>query len=55
MSRLELTRSALADLDELWTYIAEDNAEAADRVISAILDACALLAEGPWSAIPGRT
>lgn len=47
MSRFELTRSALADLDELWTYIAEDNAEAADRVSSAILDACALLAERP--------
>jgi hypothetical protein len=32
MSRFELTRSALADVDELWTDIAEDNAEAADRV-----------------------
>ena len=41
MSRFELTRSALADIDELWTHIAEDNAEAADRVSSAILDACA--------------
>src|SRR5678815_3183354 len=47
MSRYELTRSALADIDELWTYIAEDNIEAADRVSSAILDACALLAEQP--------
>lgn len=47
MSRFELMRSALADLDELWTYIAEDYAEAADRVPSAILDACALLAERP--------
>lgn len=47
MSRFELTRSALADLDELWTYIAEDSAEAADRVTSTILDACALLAERP--------
>ena len=32
MSRVELTRSALAGLDELLTYIAEDSAEAADRV-----------------------
>jgi len=47
MSRYELTRSALADIDELWTYIAEDNVEAADRVSSAILDACELLAEQP--------
>jgi plasmid stabilization system protein ParE len=47
MSRYELTRSALADIDELWTYIAEDSVEAADRVSSAILDACQLLAEQP--------
>ena len=47
MSRFELTRSALADIDELWTFIAEDNAEAADRVSSAILDACGLLADRP--------
>jgi len=45
--RYELTRSALADLDELWTYIAEDNVEAADRVSAAILDACSLLAHQP--------
>jgi len=45
--RYELTRSALADLDELWTFIAEDNVEAADRVSAAILDACSLLAHQP--------
>ena len=45
--RYELTRSALADLDELWTYIAEDNVDAADRVSAAILNACALLADQP--------
>ena len=32
MSRFELTKSALADLDELWLYIAADNVDAADRV-----------------------
>jgi plasmid stabilization system protein ParE len=47
MSRYELTRSALADIDELWTYIADDNIAAANRVSDAILDACALLAEQP--------
>lgn len=47
MSRYQLTRSALADIDELWTYIAEDNVEAADRVSGAILDACELLADQP--------
>lgn len=47
MNRFELTRSALADIDELWSFIAEDSVEAADRVADAILDACALLAERP--------
>ena len=47
MNRFELTRSALADIDELWSYIAEDSVDAADRVADAILDACALLAERP--------
>ncbi len=47
MSRYELTRSALADIDELWAYIADDNIAAATRVSDAILDACALLAEQP--------
>ena len=32
MSRFELTKSAVADLDELWLYIAADNVDAADRV-----------------------
>ncbi len=47
MNRYELTRTALADLDELWLYIAADNVDAADRVSHAILDACELLAQHP--------
>ena len=47
MNRFQLTRSALADIDELWSYIADDNLDAANRVAEAILDACALLAERP--------
>ena len=46
MSRYELTRSTLADI-ELWTYIADDSIAAANRVSDAIFDACALLAEQP--------
>ena len=47
MNRYELTRTALADLDELWLYIAADNVDAADRVSDAILGACELLAQHP--------
>ena len=47
MSRYELTKEALGDIDELWLYIAEDNIEAANRVSDAILDACDLLADQP--------
>jgi plasmid stabilization system protein ParE len=45
--RYRLTEDALADLDELWSYIAEDNVDAADRVVASILSACKLLAERP--------
>jgi plasmid stabilization system protein ParE len=45
--RYRLTEDALADLDELWSYIAEDNLDAADRVVASILEACSLLAERP--------
>jgi plasmid stabilization system protein ParE len=45
--RYRLTEDALADLDELWFYIAEDNIDAADRIVASILAACTLLAERP--------
>jgi plasmid stabilization system protein ParE len=47
MSRYELARAALDDLDELWLYIAEDSLDAANRTTDAILDACALLVDHP--------
>jgi len=36
MPRLLLTQSAQSDLLEAWLFIAEDNPEAADRVLSTI-------------------
>lgn len=36
MIRLEITRAAQTDLLEIWSYIAEDSPEAADRLILAI-------------------
>lgn len=47
MSVYVLTPLAKADIFEIWSYIAEDSEETADRVEQAIYDACALLAEGP--------
>lgn len=47
MSGYSLTPLAKADLFEIWSYIAEDNEDAADRVERAIYEACALMAEAP--------
>jgi len=38
---------AFADLDEIWEYIAEDNPEAADRVIEDIREAIRSLVQNP--------
>ena len=42
-----LTPLAKADIFDVWSYIAEDNESAADRVEEAIYDACVFLAKGP--------
>ena len=47
MIRFRLTSKAKADLQSIWSYIAVDNTEAADRVEQAIYDACSLLASAP--------
>jgi plasmid stabilization system protein ParE len=47
MSRYRLTPKANADLLEIWSYIAADSIESADRVETAIYDACAFLAQAP--------
>jgi plasmid stabilization system protein ParE len=46
-SSYQLTPRALSDLSDIWEYIAEDSADAANRVESAILSACASLARYP--------
>jgi len=43
----QLTARALNDLDEIWSYIARDSVNSANRVESAILSACARLAHRP--------
>ena len=47
MSDYLLTPLARADLFDIWSYIAERNEEAADRVERAIFEACAFVAESP--------
>lgn len=55
MSGYTLTPLAKADVFDIWSYIAEDNENAADRVEQAIFDACAFVAEAPCAAIPCTT
>jgi plasmid stabilization system protein ParE len=43
----QFTPRALDNLGDIWDYIAADNADAADRVESAILAACESLARHP--------
>jgi plasmid stabilization system protein ParE len=42
-----LTPDAVADLDDIWRFIASDNRAAADRVEEAIFAACESLARNP--------
>jgi plasmid stabilization system protein ParE len=52
MSDYALTALANTDIFDIWSYIAERNENAADRVERAIYDACAFLAEGPFRGHP---
>jgi plasmid stabilization system protein ParE len=47
MSGYQFTPQAEADLFEIWSYIAVENVEAANRVEEAVHTACALLMETP--------
>lgn len=47
MSLVRLTQSAQTDLLEVWTYIAEENMDAADGVLDAIERDATLLATQP--------
>ena len=47
MAPYRFTPDAVEDLDDIWSFIARDNREAADRVEQQILAACAGLAKRP--------
>ena len=47
MSSYAFHPDAFADLDEIWEYIAQDNVDAADRVLADIHSTLTLLAGSP--------
>jgi plasmid stabilization system protein ParE len=47
MNRYVLTPSAKRDVNDIWDYIANDNMEAADRVLDALESAMVKLAKNP--------
>ena len=47
MSTYALTPLAKADIFDIWSYIAADSEDAANRVEQAIYDACGFVAEAP--------
>jgi plasmid stabilization system protein ParE len=49
MSGYAFTPQAADDLFEIWSYIAQDNPAAADRVEEAIYLACDFLADSPFA------
>jgi toxin ParE1/3/4 len=46
--RLRYERGALADLDEIFSYIARDNPEAAARLVARFEEVAAKIAENPY-------
>ncbi|MGA2133074.1 MAG: type II toxin-antitoxin system RelE/ParE family toxin [Bryobacteraceae bacterium] len=44
---VEITPRAIEDIDRIWSFIAADSPQAADRVEAAIVAACHLLAAHP--------
>ena len=47
MTRVTHTPQARQDLFSIWSYIAEDNPPAADRLLDTINEKCELLADHP--------
>ena len=47
MKRFILTKAAKQDVNDIWDYIANDNIEAADRVLDALESAMVKLAKNP--------
>ena len=52
--KIEWVRLALSDLDEAATFIAQDNPEAARRLVRRIYNTARLLSDQPDAGRPGR-
>jgi plasmid stabilization system protein ParE len=55
MSVYALMPLAKADIFDIWSHIAGDSEDAANRVEQAIYDACAFVAEALCAAVPAPT
>jgi toxin ParE1/3/4 len=47
LAKAQLSRLAEQDLLDIWSYIARDNPDAADRFVDLLTEKCAILAESP--------
>lgn len=47
MRQIRVSSVAVADMDEIWFYIAQDNVDAADKLIHAIISRFPRLAAKP--------
>ena len=47
MTKYKFTPQAITDLFDIWSFIADDNPAAADRVEEAVFKACDFLADSP--------
>ena len=55
MSAYVFAPQAEEDLFGIWSYIAQDSLEAADRMESEVYRTCVFLASTPYAVIAGRT
>jgi toxin ParE1/3/4 len=46
-SKLIISQAAKTDLTEIWVYVAQDDVEAADRLVDAVLATAEKIAEWP--------
>lgn len=47
MSEVILSELAEADLTDIWIFVAQDNVEAADRLLDQLHEKCLFLANSP--------
>jgi toxin ParE1/3/4 len=47
VKRFRVTRMAERDLDEIWSYIARDNVDAANHLVDALAERFSLISQAP--------